>query len=495
MGIVRRQSLYSSVLIMIGFIIGAVNILIIFPHVMTKEQLGLTRVLMDAATMVGSICTFGTIGMINKFFPYYYNHLPPKKNDMAGISLIICAVGFILFLVFALVFKDFIIRKFGGKSPLFVPYYYLLIPFSFFYICFSWLEAFAWGFKKTIISNSMRETVIRLYTSLLLALFVMNFFGFTGFMIGFSGLWFIPSIVLIIVLVRTKQWKLNFSISSMTRRLKKILLTFFRYAVFGMILGKLIATMDTFLLAGYSQLGDVAIFSITTYLIMVMEIPFRSVVSVSTAVLSESWKNKDRANILHVYSKSTVNLLIGGFFIFGLIWINLNNIPHIFPAEYKIPENLILVMAITKMIDLGTGLNGHVLGTSNFWKFEFYTNIIISIFALFINAWFIKHYGLMGAAWGTMITLTVFNLTRFCFIWYKFNLQPFTLKNLYLVIIATASIVLVRFIPAVNNWITDGFMRSLIFTLLFASLIWILRISDDLPILTRAVFRKIGLLK
>jgi O-antigen/teichoic acid export membrane protein len=219
------------------------------------------------------------------------------------------------------------------------------------------------------------------------------------------------------------------------------------------------------------------------------------VVASSTPILAESWKNKDHKNIIHIYSKSTLNLLIAGFFLFGCMWINMHNMPHIFPAEYKIEKTLILVMAIYKLIDLGTGLNAHVIATSNFWKFEFYTTIIVSILALFINGLLIKNIGLMGAAYGTLITTCIYNLTRFIFLWAKFGLQPFSWKNLLLLFVAAASIYIFSFLPVLGNWVLDGIYRCLIFAVIYIGLIWVLNISDDLKVITRAVLRKVKLIK
>ncbi len=496
MGIVRRQATYSGMITIVGFVIGAINILIIFPQFMSKEQLGLTRLIMEAGMMIAALCSFGVTSISNKFFPYYRHHIPDKKNDLAGLSLLICLAGFLIFLFIAFFFKDLVIRKFGGKSPLFAPYYYLLIPFTFFYLLFMWLETFAWGYKKAVLTNAMKETFLRLYTTALLGLLAVGVIQFDGFMIGFSLSFALPVVLIWIILKKQNDFGLSFTPSKLTRRFKKPFKSFFGYAIAGTALGMLIKTMDTFFLAGFAKdgLGDVAIFTIATYITMVMDIPFRSIIATATPVLSESWKNKDMKNIIHIYSKSTLNLLIAGFFLFGCIWINMHNLPHIFPPQYKIASALILVMAITKLIDLGTGLNAHVIATSNFWKFEFYTTIVVSVFALFINGYLIKNLGLMGAAYGTLITLCVHNLTRFIFLWVKFGLQPFTWKNLLLLVVAAGCVFLFSYLPVMDNWILDGIFRCVIFAIVYIGLIWILNISDDLKILTRAVLRKIRLI-
>ena len=76
MGVVRKQSILSSIFTYIGFAIGAVNILILFPKYFTTEQIGLTRILLDVALMFSTVCTLGSIATVLKFYPVYKTHLP-----------------------------------------------------------------------------------------------------------------------------------------------------------------------------------------------------------------------------------------------------------------------------------------------------------------------------------------------------------------------------------------------------------------------------------
>ena len=52
MGIIRKQSILSSIFIYIGFAIGAINILYIFPVYLKTEEFGLTRLLIDVSRRV-----------------------------------------------------------------------------------------------------------------------------------------------------------------------------------------------------------------------------------------------------------------------------------------------------------------------------------------------------------------------------------------------------------------------------------------------------------
>lgn len=480
MGIVRRQGIQSFILILTGFVIGAVNILVLSPHVLSQEEFGLTRVILDAQLVLASICSFGTIPIVNKFYPFYHSHTKPKENDLPFISAMFCTVGFILLIIAGFVFDEWVIRKLGGKSKLFTKEnYFFVFPATFFWLLFMWLEAFCWGLKNTVLPNFLKETLVRLLTTLLIVLYALKYISFSTFMLLFSLLYLIPCLIMFWVLIRSGQWKFNMRISRLTKRLKPILFKFM-YPVFAAgSLNLLARTADTFLLTGYNGLTDAAIFTVANYVVTTMDLPFRSIVSISTPVIAESWKNRDMANIYNIYSKSTVTLLLVGLLLFGIIWLNLHNLEAFLPEKYKIASGLIFVMSITKLIDLGTGLNGHILAYSNYRLVEFYSNLFFTIVTIPLNAVLIKNYGLMGAAYGSMISLTSYNLVRFVYVWYKFRLQPFTYKNLILITAGILSILAVWVLPQLNNFYADTAMRTICFSTLFLSLCIWLRVSPD----------------
>ena len=481
MGIVRRQGIQSFLLILIGFLIGAVNIIVLFPHFFSQEEFGLTRVILDAQLLLASITTFGTIPIINKFYPFYESHTRPEENDLPFLSAAFCTIGFILLVIAGYIFDEWVIRKLGGKSELFTrENYFFVFPATFFWLLFIWLEAFTWGLKKTVISNFLKETLVRLFTTVLIVLYAYKVISFYEFMWLFSLLYAIPCAILLTLLIRSGKWRFNIRVSNLTRRLKPILLKFLYPAFAAGSLNLLARTADTFLLTGYNGLTDAAIFTVANYVVTTMDMPFRSIVAISTPILAESWKTKNIENIYHIYSRSTITLLLTGTLLFGIIWLNLHNLESFLPEKYKVASGLIFVMSITKLIDLGTGLNGHVLAYSNHRLVEFYSNVFFTIVSIPLNAILIKNYGLMGAAVGSMVSLTLFNLVRFIYVWYRFKLQPFTYKNLLLIGCGVFSISVIWIIPKLDNIYADTAMRTVGFSGLFMALCMGLRLSPDI---------------
>ena len=474
MGIIQKQGVKSSFFIMIGFLIGAVNLLILFPMFFSKNDQGLVRAMLDIGATLSVFCTLGTLPVIYKFFPFYNHYLGPKKNELPFLTLIINLIGFGILLIIGWQQKDFIIRKLG-KSPSLAQYFNYVYPYTFFLLIFYWLESFAWGLRKGVYSNFLRETLIRILTTLLIIAFGLNYINLDVFLTLFSLLYLIPSLLLLINLIKSNEFSLNnINISSVTKRLKGKMFSFALFVFAGQFFNLLARTNDTFLIVGLRGLNDAAIFAIATYVSAILEIPQRSLNSISIPVLATSWKNKDFENIKHIYHKSVSNLLAIGLLLFGLIWLNVDNlvnflnwVSHKEAGGYDAISKLIFILGLAKLIDLATGVNSQIIGTSNFWKFDFFTNLFYILLSLPLNFYLIKNYNLEGLAYSNLIALCLYNSIRFVFLYKKFKLQPYTFKHGLFLLLSIGLILLVHQIPIVNNIIANIVLQSALFGISF----------------------------
>ncbi len=474
MGIIQTQGTKSSFYILIGFIIGAVNMLILFPYFFSTEEIGLTRAILDSSITFASFCTIGSIPAIYKFNPFYTHYLGVKKNDFPLITLITILLGFGVFLIIGITNKDFVIRKLG-KSPTLGKYYYHIYISVFLLLIYSWLEAFAGNVKKTILTNFLKETFVRITTTVLILLYGFKLLSFKVFVILFCCLYFFPVLILFYELIRSKQWSLNFiKTSSVTRRLKGRIFNYVSFVFLGQFLGVLARTNDTFLIVGLRGLSDTGIFTIAMYLSAIIEIPQRSLQSISLPVLAESWRVKDMANIKSIYNKSISNLMTIGFLLFGLLLINIQNIvsflnliSHNNHNLFGPLANVFFILGIAKIVDLSTGVNGAIINTSNFWRFDFFTNVGFVCLSIPLNYFLIKEFGLFGLAFSNLASIIIYNSMRYFFLYKKFKLQPYTLKHFYFFIIVIANISLFSILPSFSNFILDGIVKSILYIIGF----------------------------
>lgn len=97
---------------------------------LTAEEVGLTRVLTDAAILMSSLAQLGTNTSAMRYYPYFKDDAN-RDNGFFGWTILIPAIGFVMFLILFFIFKDSIVYYFSESSSLFVDYLYFVIPMSF----------------------------------------------------------------------------------------------------------------------------------------------------------------------------------------------------------------------------------------------------------------------------------------------------------------------------------------------------------------------------
>ena len=494
MGIIQKQALKSSVFLLAGFLIGGVNILFLLPKLTNLEINGLTRALLETSTVLAILGSFGTVPVIYKFSPFYRSHLKKNENDLPFITGLVCLSGFLVICIAGYFFRDFIARKLG-KSPLFAENFLLVYPFTFLMLTFLWMESFAWSLKRTIESNFLKETFVRILTSVLIIIAWFGLITEKSFINMFSILYLLPAVILFIILRKTGEWNFNPVISKVTRRFGRKMFIFGLYVFGATFLNIASKTMDSFVIIGLKGLDQTAIFVTGAYLAALMELPMRSINSIATPVLSESWKDKNYQNIFSVYQKSTVTLLVAAILLFCLVMLNVKNLVVFLGNDFEEVPIIVCLMGIAKIIDLGTGVNSQLIGTSSNWKFDFYTNVFLTIMAFPLNFFLIKEIGIVGGAIATLVSTFLFNTTRFLFIFKKYGWQPYNFKHFKILFSGTAIFFMIRYIPFIRNIYVDTLVRSVLFTGLFIpSLIW-MKVSDDIVLLMNRILIKTRLKK
>jgi O-antigen/teichoic acid export membrane protein len=495
MSTIRRQGIISSVIIFIGFAIGFANNLIFTREgVFTVEQYGLTRSFFDFGQVIFAFSFLGVTAVMYKFYPYYKSHVPDEKNDLLSWVLLVAVIGFFIFLAGGIIFQSFFIRKFAAKSPLLVSYYYWLYPFGFSLMFFLVLESYCWSLKRTVISNFLRETALRILTTVLILLFLFKAVSYDVFIKLFAFLYTAIVIILLIYLKRKNQLHFTFKASKVTRRLKKRIIIYALFIFAGTLVATLSATIDSIIISSLLGQAALGVFALSSYISNLIQIPQRSVSAISIPVLSEAWKNKDYTQIDRIYKRSSVNLLLAGLFIFGNIWLNFENAIHTFnlnPA-YLAGKQVAFFLALKLIVDMGTGVNGQIIITSNYWRFEFLTGIILLLLIVPLNYILIKQVGIVGSAISNFTAYTVYNIIRLVFLWKKFKMQPFTVNTVWALLLGISCYYIAYALPEITGW-WGMILKSTVFSILFIAITWQYKLTPDFEPVLNTVKKRLGI--
>ena len=431
---IRKQAIISSILVYIGIPFGALNTYFFVKQgAFSSDQYGLTRLFNDVAQNFFVFASLGLVPVLCKFYPYYKDNLPDKENDLLGRTFSKVLVGFVLVTIASVIFEPLVIRKFGARSALFVQYYFWVLPYAFGLLLFSLLEGYSWVLQKTVLPNFLRETGIRLFTTLFILLYFLRIINFNVFMMLFSMLYLLIAIVLMLYLIRTGQFHFTLKASRVTKKFRKKMLNMQLLIFGGIIVTTIGQTIDGMIISSLLGLTPNAIYSLALYTANLIQIPQRSMQTISIGVLVRMWKDKNMPEIKRIYQRSSINMLLISLFIFGNILLNISDGLQVFNVQDKYAAGipLLLVFGIIRIIDAGTGVNAQVIAASNFWRFEFFSGVVMLALRIPLSYIFIKSYGIIGSAYGDLVSLTVYNFIRFEFLRRQFRMQPFTVQSIY----------------------------------------------------------------
>ena len=88
-------------------LIGFVSLLFIQPNLLTPEELGLTRILIAAASLIATVLPLGAGSVTTKFFPYFRNE-GKKHHGYFGFMMLFPLLGTVLCGVLIYTFKHVI---------------------------------------------------------------------------------------------------------------------------------------------------------------------------------------------------------------------------------------------------------------------------------------------------------------------------------------------------------------------------------------------------
>lgn len=482
MGTIRKQTIISSLLVYIGFFIGAINMYIYTKDgSFTLEQFALTRIFFDFAQNMYAFGALGVIPVIYKFYPYYKDNLEKHKIDLMTWGMLAALLGFILVLLAGWYFRPVFEAQFYEKSKLIVDYYYWMFPFALGMLFFSVLEGFCWALQQTVFSNFLKETGLRIFTSVLIALYYFKLIPFESFVFLFAFLYLLIFVILATYLYSTNQLHFPTKISRVTKKFWKKMLGMQVLIYSGTVIASIAATIDSFIIAKFQGLAVVGVFGLAQYAANLIQVPQRSIQAISAGVLSRAWKDKDMNEIKRIYKRSCINLLIMALFIFGNLWLNVADgmrVLHI-QKEYEAGLGTIFILGMVRIIDAGTGLNAMVINTSTYWRFDFISGVILLAFRLPLTYYLIMNYGIIGSAFAELFAYSLYNFIRFEFLRRKFKMQPFDVKTLLALGVATGAFGISYFIfQDMHGW-AGILLRTILFSGLMVVAIFKLKLTPD----------------
>ena len=480
MGLVIRQSIYSTIISYAGVVIGYINLLYLYPKFLSLEQVGLFRTMQDAAIL---LTPFAQFGLTQSIFRYYPHFVKDKSTSHTFITLmmIMALAGFAIFFVIFKIFETPLLSYFQDNAKEIIQYSSWVLWLTLLLVMMAVLEAFSRSLLKTVVPNLLREIIARLLLSVLVLLYFSGILSFDQFVIGSVVANLICLVLLITYLWQQGEISFQTDFKSLDQNKFADLIKYSLLSFAGMAGMILIGKIDSMMVSAMLGLAANAIYTTAFYMATVIEIPRRALSQITMPLISKAFEQNEIKEVANLYRKTSINqLIIGSLLLIG-VWINIDNIFDLMPKgeNYELGKWVVIIIGFGKLIDMLFGPSSEIIVLSKYYRFNIILIITLATIVIISNNMLIPRYQIEGAAWGSAFALIIFNVTKFIFIYVKFGIQPFEWATIKVMIIGAICLLVNTIIVKVNNTFIDIIFRSTLVTILFSSLIIWTKASGD----------------
>lgn len=436
MGQIAQQSIKGTIVTYLGVAIGFFTTFFVLTRFLTTEEIGLARVLVDAATLFVGLAQLGTSSSIIRFFPYFKNH------GFFLYTLLIPLLGFAVFGLVYLACHAPLSAFFGDKSPMFVEYYYCVLPIAFFMLYQTVFESNATVLMHIVVPRFVREVVVRLgllATYLLYAFHVLSLDGFVWTICASYTLAAFINAGYLIYLLRPSlsslclsSFRSNWAFLKANPALLRSWGLYTLFLIVSAVTSVLAPTLSSFFITAQMGLNYTGIFAIATYMAVMVSIPSRSLVAITQPELSLAIKNNDAPTIQRLLRQASSNLLLVGGFILLAIWVNIDLIFVLLPngETYAVAKYVVLLLGIGQLMVAMFSIYLPALSYSRYYAFALLNSLVLTVSSLMLNNYLIPHFGMMGAAWATVLADVCYYALVTVVVSLTLHVQPFSRRHI-----------------------------------------------------------------
>ncbi len=477
MGVIQRQSIKQSIVNYLAVGVGAISTVFIYP--LEKELYGLARFIIDTSLMIAPFILMGFSAVTIRFFPQFRDEERGHRGFLFFLVLAVVAGSF-LYALLAFLFREQFYGLYEGKSPLFQQFLIYLIPMAILIAFQQLFFNYSSNFQRIAIP-AVFQNLIKLSLPALILLYVWQTINTSQVVNGILISYVIALAGLVLYVKWLGQLKLKPDFSLLTRHRLQEIRSFAVYSLFGSIGSVLAFHIDSFMVSTELDFQSNGAYNISVFIANAIAIPTVAVGQISGPIITASLQANDLAHVKKLYQGSSINLLIVGLLFFVGIMASVEDLFSLMPKSDELQGGLTIVFMIgmAKIIDMGTSINNQIIGFSKYYRFNFYAIILLAVFNVSANLILIPKYQIIGAAAATLLSLSLYNLLKLIFIKWRFGMQPFTIKTIWICLIAGVSYFVTSLIPDTGiNWL-NIIIKSLIIGVVYLAAVLYFNISQE----------------
>jgi len=478
LGIIRKQSIQSSIYLYIGVFIGFLTSSIVFPYILTTEQIGLTATLILYSTVFAQFWTLGFNSVTIRMFSYFRNY-ENKHNHFFFLVFVVTIAGCIFSVFSYFILEPYIIRINIKNAPLFVKHIHYVLPLIISTLIFYNLDSYYTVLYKTVRGIFLKELVQRILILAALYIYFIKVINFENFIIGYIIAISLPSLMFVILLIMEGEFVIKPKLDFISKDLSKSMINVGLFGILTTLVGSANIQIDKAMASSMMSLAATGIYATVLTFPLLIKVPSRAILKISSAIIADAWKRNDLLEITKIYLTTSINQFVIGLLIFIGIWANADNIFEILGSEFEAGRYVLLFVGLAFVFEMATGASSQIIAYSKHYRYLTWFTAIMLVMVFISNLIFIPLFQITGVALASAITTIAFTLIKVYFLYRKYKIHPFNIKFAYLTCIGLIVYLLSCLMPAMDNFIVDIIIRSGGISFIFMVLIFVMKISPE----------------
>lgn len=469
MGVIAKQSIRGTIVTYLGIAVGVFTTFFVLTRFLTTEEIGLARVLIDAATLFIGLAQLGTYASVIRFYPYFKEKESDEDHGFFFWAMVVPFVGFVLFALIYWACRVPLGAWFGDKSPLFVEYYYFVLPLAFFMLYQTICESTCNVLMHIVVPRAVRELVVRVGLLAIYLLYAFRVISIDGLVIGICINYAVAAVINLCYFfsLHTIRLRPDWAFLRENKGLVRRYLVYTGFLLLSAVTTVLAPTLSSFFVTAKMGLSNTGIFAIATYMAVMVSVPNRSVSAIASPQLARAIKEQNREECSFLIRQVTRNMLLIGGFILLAIWLNIDLIFHILPngATYATAKNVVLILGVSQLI-LGTfTICLTALNYSRYYAFSLIWSLILTVSAIMLNNYLVPRYGMEGAALSNLISYGLYYLLIIATLVPLGRFHVVDRRWVYILLLLVGifglNVLWQTCLPAMNIWV-DSLCRSIV---------------------------------
>lgn len=484
MNMLISQSTKNLVSIMLGFGIGAINTLVLYPYFFGAEKQGLVVFLLSVSNLLMPLIGFGVAQTIIKFHSTYAED--EKQGFLSYIVLLPFLVALPLGFI-AIFFHDALAALFSVENPIIATYTWVIFAVAFATAYFEVFYSWARVHFKSVLGNTLKEIYPRVIILTLLLLYAVNVIDLDAFFLLLVGLYYLRLLLMVSIAFRIQPPKFTWQKPTNFNELLRYSL----YLVLAASAGSLIIDIDKTMISQYLHISNTGFYSVAIYTAALIEVPGRALFQILNPMVAKAINENNTNQLAALYKDSSINLLLLAGWFFLLVNGNIESLFELMEDKgYANAIWVVLMISFAKLVSMSSGAANTILINSKKYQTALLLTTFMAVFVVIGNAVFIPKFGINGAAATTLVLVVLFTFLRIAYVYAYFGTQPYSKHTLIAFIVIGVLFWGVSYLYLDMHPVWRIILKSTLITVIYALIVVGLKLSSTLQKIIQNRFKR-----